>query len=163
MGLTRDGLRQLWANIVVKLDTKVDKVEGKGLSTNDFTTAEKEKLSTLQNVIIDTALSDTSNNPVANSTITEAIAGLQYDYSKTIIAMSVVGNTIIYHTGDGKEHEMDLAEYGEGTPDIAGLTKLYNATGQNTDGTMTQKAITDELNKKLSDATITDGTLIITK
>lgn len=38
------------------LDTKVDKVEGKELSTNDYTTEEKEKLASLQkNVVILTA------------------------------------------------------------------------------------------------------------
>lgn len=31
---------------------------------------------------------------------------------------------------------------------VAGIVKLYPSTGSNTDGTMTQKAITDELNKK---------------
>lgn len=32
-----------------KLNTKVDKVSGKGLSTNDYTTAEKTKLAELSN------------------------------------------------------------------------------------------------------------------
>jgi hypothetical protein len=35
------------------------------------------------------------------------------------------------------------------TASVAGVVKLYNQTGQNTDGTMTQKAITDELNEKI--------------
>lgn len=34
------------------------------------------------------------------------------------------------------------------TPTQAGIMKLYSTTGQNTDGTMTQKAITDGLNEK---------------
>lgn len=33
----------------VKLNTKVDKVSGKGLSTNDYTTVEKNKLASLTN------------------------------------------------------------------------------------------------------------------
>lgn len=32
--------------------------------------------------------------------------------------------------------------------DVAGIVKLYNTTGQNIDGTMTQKSITDELNMR---------------
>ena len=36
-----------------------------------------------------------------------------------------------------------------GTPTTAGLTRLYTGTGTNTNGTMTQKAITDELEKCL--------------
>ncbi len=33
--------------------------------------------------------------------------------------------------------------------DIAGTMKLYNTMGQNTDGTMTQKSITDELTVRI--------------
>ena len=36
-----------------------------------------------------------------------------------------------------------------GNKEEAGVTKLYSAIGDNTDGTMTQKAITDELNEKI--------------
>lgn len=32
---------------------------------------------------------------------------------------------------------------------VPGIMKLYNTTGQNTDGTMTQKVITDQLNTKV--------------
>ena len=35
------------------------------------------------------------------------------------------------------------------TSSTPGVLKLYNGVGQNTDGTMTQKAITDELNSKV--------------
>lgn len=35
------------------------------------------------------------------------------------------------------------------TSEISGVMKLYNSTGKNIDGTMTQKAITDELNNKV--------------
>lgn len=34
--------------------------------------------------------------------------------------------------------------------ETAGIMKLYSTTGENVDGTMTQKAITDELNTKVS-------------
>ena len=42
--LDYDGLLYFWQKIKAKLADKVDKVEGKGLSSNDFTTAEKNKL-----------------------------------------------------------------------------------------------------------------------
>lgn len=38
------GLTYLWSKIKTALGKKVDKVDGKGLSTNDYTTAEKNKL-----------------------------------------------------------------------------------------------------------------------
>jgi hypothetical protein len=42
--LDYDGLLYFWQKLKTILGSKVDKVEGKGLSTNDFTTAEKNKL-----------------------------------------------------------------------------------------------------------------------
>ena len=46
--LTKEELKaELLGDVDSKLVTKVDKVEGKGLSTNDYTNAEKSKLSTL--------------------------------------------------------------------------------------------------------------------
>lgn len=42
--LDKTGLEHLWAHIITKLGDKVDKVSGKGLSTNDYTTEEKNKL-----------------------------------------------------------------------------------------------------------------------
>ena len=42
------GLQHFWDGLKPKLEAKVDKIEGKGLSTNDFTTAEKEKLAGIE-------------------------------------------------------------------------------------------------------------------
>lgn len=65
-----------------KLALKVDKVDGKGLSTNDYTTAEKSKLAAIEaganKTIVDSALSDTSTNPVQNKVVNEAIDDLYY-------------------------------------------------------------------------------------
>lgn len=45
--LDQNGVLYLWQKIVAKITNmivnKVDKVDGKGLSTNDYTTAEKNK------------------------------------------------------------------------------------------------------------------------
>lgn len=62
-----------------ELAKKVDKVNGKGLSTNDFTTAEKEKLAGISTgankVTIDSVLSSTSTNPVQNKVVNDALSG----------------------------------------------------------------------------------------
>lgn len=69
-------------NKVIKesLDNKVDKVTGKGLSTNDFTNADKTKLSGIEEgatkTIVDTELSSTSTNPVQNKAVQALIARL---------------------------------------------------------------------------------------
>lgn len=49
--LNSDGLSHLVQGIKAMLNKKVDKVDGKGLSTNDFTNEEKLKLSGLQNYV----------------------------------------------------------------------------------------------------------------
>lgn len=49
--LNSDGLRHLVQGIKVMLEKKVDKVDGKGLSTNDYTNEDKIKLSGLSNYI----------------------------------------------------------------------------------------------------------------
>lgn len=46
--LDSDGLIYVWSKIKALLNTKVDKVTGKGLSTNDYTTTEKNKLSGIE-------------------------------------------------------------------------------------------------------------------
>lgn len=61
--------------LVGALSEKVDKVSGKGLSTNDYTTAEKTKLAGLANTVVDSALSSTSTNPLQNKVINTALAG----------------------------------------------------------------------------------------
>lgn len=58
---------------------KVDKVTGKGLSTNDFTTDEKNKLAGIatgaNKTTVDSALSDSSTNPVQNKIVKSALDG----------------------------------------------------------------------------------------
>ena len=42
--LDMTGLERLWQHILLKLENKVDKDSGKGLSTNDFTDKDKDQL-----------------------------------------------------------------------------------------------------------------------
>ena len=65
------------------LGGKVDKISGKGLSTNDYTTSEKEKLANIESgankTVVDTALSSTSTNPVQNKVINTKLSSMQSD------------------------------------------------------------------------------------
>lgn len=58
-------------------NNKVDKVTGKQLSTNDYTTAEKDKLANIEieanKTIVDSTLSSTSTNPVQNRAIKQEL------------------------------------------------------------------------------------------
>lgn len=74
---TSEQLSQIATN-VANIANKVDKVNGKGLSTEDYTTVEKTKLAGIETeankTIVDSALSDSSTNPVQNKVVTEKLA-----------------------------------------------------------------------------------------
>lgn len=78
--LDEDGLKRLWAHIVALIDHKVEKVEGKDLSSNDYTDTEKNKLATIEvgadKTIVDEALDSESTHPVQNKVIKEALDNL---------------------------------------------------------------------------------------
>lgn len=75
------------------------------------------------------------------------------NYNETIIGLSVEGTTVTYIKGDGSVHTFETQDtnttYSLGTDAVSGLTKLYATTGSAEDGTMTQKAIKTELDKKV--------------
>ena len=69
------------------LNDKVDKISGKGLSTNDFTNAYK---STLDNYTVDSTLDSTSTNPIQNAVVTQALDAKQ---PKTLSSPITIGGT----------------------------------------------------------------------
>lgn len=73
------------------LNNKVDKVDGKQLSTNDYTTEEKNKLAGLQNTIVDSTLSSSSTNPVQNRIVNTALAE-KVPITRTINNKALSGN-----------------------------------------------------------------------
>ncbi len=102
------------------LDNKVDKVSGKGLSTNDYNATEKSHVQTAY------------EHSQATHAPSNAEANVQSDWNVT----NTSSDAYIKN------------KPGTGTSATSGLTKIYTATGTNTDGTMTQKAITDALGGK---------------
>lgn len=76
-----NAFERMWQHITTALNNKVDKVSGKGLSTNDYTTTEKNKLAGVaegaNKIVVDTALSSSSTNPVQNKVVNSAISALQ--------------------------------------------------------------------------------------
>ena len=75
------------------------------------------------------------------------------NYNESIIGLSVDGKVVTYIKGDGSIHTFETQDtnttYSLGTDEVTGLTKLYATTGSAEDGTMTQKAIKTELDKKV--------------
>jgi len=71
----------VYAFVTQGLDGKVDKVQGKGLSTEDYTTAEKTKLGSIEaeanKTVVDSALSNVSTNPVQNKVVTDKFTEIE--------------------------------------------------------------------------------------
>ena len=66
------------SDLETQLDTKVDKEEGKGLSSNDYTDAEKEKLASLENYD-DTEIKNSLNNKADKTEIPTKVSQLEND------------------------------------------------------------------------------------
>lgn len=83
----------------------------------------------------------------------ERLDRLENAYNENIIGLSVDGTTVTYIKGDGSVHTFETQDtnttYSLATDEVTGLTKLYATTGSAEDGTMTQKAIKTELDKKV--------------
>lgn len=98
---------------------------------------------------------NTAANPTLNVNSTGAKA-IKYRGS-TISAGYLAANRVYTFIYDGTDYELvgDIntdtnTTYSTGTASTAGLTRLYTSTGSATNGTMTQKAITDALAGKSS-------------
>ena len=109
--LDYDGLLYFWQQMKSKLSSKVDKVEGKQLSTNDYTTAEKNKLAGIPtgaqaNVIETVQLNGSSITP-SNKTV------------NVQVSKSTVGLAKVTNDAQVKRSEMGKAN-GVATLDSAG-------------------------------------------
>lgn len=72
--LDKTGVEKLWAHILSITSTKVDKIQGKGLSTEDYTTEEKEQLSDA------VAAVSNLNTLVGDTKVSEQISAAQLVY-----------------------------------------------------------------------------------
>jgi hypothetical protein len=80
------------------LNGKVDKVSGKGLSTNDFTAAYKTKLDGIaagaNKITVDSALSGTSTNPVQNRVVAERIGTIEANIKQNTSSISTINANV---------------------------------------------------------------------
>jgi toxin secretion/phage lysis holin len=84
------GLTYLWGKIKTALSGKVDKVSGKGLSTNDYTTAEKNKLTGIE----------TGANKYVHPSYTAKTNGLTRMKKEMVCTITgAIGGTIAYFFG----------------------------------------------------------------
>lgn len=154
-----------------EIDGKVDKVTGKGLSTNDFTNALKTKLDGIEagaevNIIetvkvngtalvpdanravnvpsptVDSALSTTSTNPVQNKVITCEITDLKEDITELgLPVLSVTNNRFISATG--RESQSEAPNYNVIYYDVSKCDNCEIRVKANVDSTSTRWAFYD--------------------
>lgn len=127
--LDKSGLTYFWSKLKILFSGKVDKETGKGLSTNDYTTAEKTKLAGIEtganNTVVDSVMSSSSTNPVQNRIINTALAGKQdnltFDSTPTASSTNPVTSGGIYTDQQRQEAEIGLVAN-------AGAKNLLNIT-----------------------------------
>lgn len=115
------------------LDGKVDKVDGKSLSTEDYTTEEKNKLSRIESgankTTVDGSLSSTSTNPVQNKVVNSALQSYlpliggtlsgNLTLQKSMYITSESGTrAILFQNSNGKQHNIALVG-NDGLQDVA--------------------------------------------
>ena len=109
------------------LNNKVDKVQGKGLSTEDYTTAEKEKLATLNNyndtevkADISELQSDVSTAKENISTLQEDVTGVEGNVSTLTQSVSTLDTTVDGLNTKVEGLETDVTELQGTVSDVEG-------------------------------------------
>lgn len=151
-GIHSTSLQLQGENIKSTLEQKVDKVEGKGLSSNDYTDADKAKLSLLSNDMvsasIDSELSLTSDNPVKNKAIAEAF--YKIDYKQLINAPEITedqsDNVVIADFNDNIILKVD--KNGVETTDVKAKQVIINGSN-----------VLDSINNNQNNITTLTGTV----
>lgn len=136
------------------LSDKVDKQAGKGLSTNDFTTAEQTKLEGIEEeankTVVDSALSGSSTNPVQNKVIKSALDGKQASLTTAQLAAANSGITADIVAADSAaltelvdSGAKNLLKITESSGTSSGVTFTVNADGTiTTSGTVSGTSAT---------------------
>ena len=121
-----------------------------------------------------------ANLPFADQTIRDQLSGIVVQgyyhdgqfFTSTVYDIKIVpysyklyidlpNDKLYYYSDDDKSYH-SLVELPTASATKAGIMKLYDTTGDNEDGTMTQKSITSEIAKKFAVTAGTDEDLIFT-
>lgn len=154
--LNEIGVARLWEHILAKLGNKVDKVDGKDLSTNDYTTTEKNKLAGIaegaNKTTVDSAMSISSTNPVQNKVITAAINELNElvgdESVSTQITEAIANKSDSGHTHDDRYYteteintKLSAKAEADHTHEISELTDLSSASVSHAETADTANAV----------------------
>lgn len=144
--LSKDGLIYLWSQVKVQLSTKVDKVDGKMLSDNNYTTAEKNKLAAIAagadvSLIREIKLNGSVVAPNGNKSVSltvitaadvdnkiaTAVSGISTIKIEKVAALPSTGATnVIYLVANGKPGNNIYDEYiwQDGKWEVIGSTQI---------------------------------------
>ena len=128
-------------------DDKVDKVEGKQLSTNDYTTEEKQKLASLTNYTL----------PTASTTVLGGVKiGNDFSISSGVISLKNINFSKIINK------PTTLAGYGitDGLSESDVLQSISDSTGNNS-LPVSQLAVKDYVTSKVSEAVRGNDAMVI--
>jgi hypothetical protein len=151
---------------------KVDKIAGKGLSTNDYTTEDKNKLADIaagaNKTVVDSALSNTSENPVQNKVVDAAFKTLVGDtpvadqINAAISNLDTSVSEIVYR--DSEDHiniERISEDYMNSVLKITGEDIIFTDYAMDEYPILDMIATKTDKGHKHSAADITSGTLSV--
>lgn len=161
LDLIASGDKAKWDGAVTALDNKVDKVEGKGLSTNDYTTAEKEKLASIAASADTNVIETVKVNGTALTVADKAV--------DILVAEGTANGTVKVNGVDVNVHGLGSAAYADTTAfDASGAAETVKTQliGDMTGDTKTLGGLEDRIdalatgsNVTISTATTTEGYL----
>ena len=115
--LDETGLAYFWNQILARLNKFVPAESGKGLSSNDYTAEEKEKLAGIEvganKTMVDSTLSATSTNPVQNKVVNTKFETIQAEVDSKVDSIDGKGLSTEDYTTEEKTKLASIAEGAE--------------------------------------------------
>ena len=125
--LDETGLAHFWNQILARLNNFVPAESGKGLSSNDYTTEEKEKLAGIEEgankTIIDSALNDTSTNPVQNKIVNAKFSSVQSDIDSKVPRTRTINGKAL-----STDITLSASDVGAGTSNVVVTLKTWTSS-----------------------------------
>ena len=158
LDLIESGDKAKWDAAATALDGKVDKVEGKGLSTNDYTTAEKEKLASIA--------ASAQTNVIESVKVNGTVLSVADKAVDILVAEGTANGTVKVNGTDVAVHGLGSAAYQDTTAfDASGAaaTAKSELIGDMTGATKTLGGLEDRIDALTTGSNVTISTTATTE